>query len=56
MGCVSFSHLATVFLDRPVALAISRFVFLSRRYIRLILPIMSMVITLFIPLLKKTAG
>jgi hypothetical protein len=48
--------LATVFLDRPVALAISRFVFLSRRCIRLILPIMSMVITFFSPLLQKAAG
>jgi len=45
-----------VLRDRPVALDISRFVFLSRRCIRRILPIMSMVITLFIPLLRKTAG
>ncbi|MEY4765526.1 MAG: hypothetical protein RI907_2199 [Pseudomonadota bacterium] len=55
-GCASSSHLATVFLDSPVALAISLFVFLSRRCIRLILPIMSMVITFFIPLLQKAAG
>ena len=35
---------------------ISRFVFLSRRCFRLILPIMSMVITFFFPLLQKAAG
>jgi len=48
--------LATVFLDSPVSLDICLFVFLSRRCIRLILPIMSMVITFFIPLLKNAAG
>ena len=50
------SHLATVLLYRRVVLDISLFAFLSRRCIRLILPIMSMVTTFFIPLLQKTTG
>ncbi len=54
-GCASFNYLAAAFLDRPVALAISLQVFLSRRCTRLTLPIMSMMIALFIPSLQKAA-
>ena len=51
----AFSHLRTVLRDKLVNPKISRTDFFSRKYIRLTLPIMAMVITPS-PLLKKEAG
>jgi hypothetical protein len=51
----AFTHLRTVLRDKLVSRTISRTDFFSRKYIRLTLPIMAMVITPS-PLLKKEAG
>jgi hypothetical protein len=51
----ALSHLRTVLRDRLVSRTISRTDFFWRKYIRLTLPIMAMVITPS-PLLKKEAG
>jgi hypothetical protein len=51
----ALSHLRTVLRDRLVSRTISRTDLFSRKYIRLTLPIMAMVITPS-PLLKKEAG
>jgi len=50
-----FNHLRTVLRDKLVSRTISRTDLFSRKYIRLTLPIMAMVITPS-PLLKKQAG
>ena len=51
----AFNHLRTVLRDKLVSRTISRTDLFSRKYIRLTLPIMAMVITPS-PLLKKKAG
>ena len=48
----AFSHFLTVFLDKPVFLEISLIETPSRIFMRLTLPIMSMVITSFAPAKK----
>ena len=48
MSCGVLSHRRTVLRDRPVRLVISCSDTLSRKYIRRILPNISMVITLFV--------
>ena len=52
----ALSHVRIVLRDKLVIRAISRSDFLSRKYIRRILPIIAMVITSFSLLVKNSAG